>query len=261
MTEIKQAQGRTWFLTLTLSPQAHSTMANRARLRLAGQGIDFDTLPHASAFAERNREVGREITLYLKRIRKESASALRYCLVAEAHKSGLPHYHALVHEVDFDNPVRASTLKGQWKLGFSQCKLVAQGDERRTANYVAKYLSKDAASRVRASAGYGHQPDEKSPFSRSRPQGIATLVALNPSLTHNPTPSDYSDGAIWDYGQHHQGTERVSNPSSCLVGNQPDRLSETGADLPRERSSIRSAQSTATQSDLPPPSGRPFIRE
>ncbi len=160
MSELKRTQGRTWFLTLTLSPQWHSTMANRARLRLARQSVDFETLTPATQFAERNREIGREITLYIKRVRKRAGVPLRYCLVAEKHKSGLPHYHALVHEVDFDNPVRSSILRKEWKLGFSQCKLVAQGDEAKTANYVAKYLSKDAASRVRASVGYGHQQDE-----------------------------------------------------------------------------------------------------
>jgi hypothetical protein len=153
--ELKATQGRTWFLTLTVAPQGHVDAANRARLRLAVQGVDFDRLSPDQQFVERQSEIGPEITRYLKRVRKESGSPLRYALVAEPHKSGLPHYHALIHEVDPYSPVRASTLKGQWKLGFSQCKLVAQGDENRTASYVAKYLTKTASSRVRVSEGYG----------------------------------------------------------------------------------------------------------
>jgi hypothetical protein len=80
---------------------------------------------------------------------------MRFLLVAEAHKTGLPHYHALIHEVDPERPVRSRILRQQWTLGFSQCKLVAQGDETKSASYVAKYLAKSAAARVRASQGYG----------------------------------------------------------------------------------------------------------
>lgn len=155
MEELTLTKGRTWFVTLTLRPDAHFKIASQARLRLAAQGEDFDRLDGATQFAERHREISREITLWLKRVRKESGVSLRYFLVAEAHKSGLPHYHAMVHEPCPDQPVRARTLSRQWTLGFSQCKLVAEGEEKRTASYVAKYLSKDAISRVRASQGYG----------------------------------------------------------------------------------------------------------
>ena len=156
VSELTMTKGRTWFVTLTLRPDAHFQMASRARLRLAAQGTDFDGLDPANQFAERHREISHEITLWLKRVRKESGVQLRYFLVAEAHKSGLPHYHAMVHEPEAGAEVRSRTLSRQWTLGFSQCKLVAEGEEKRTASYVAKYLSKDAISRVRASQGYGH---------------------------------------------------------------------------------------------------------
>lgn len=162
MEELTLTKGRTWFVTLTLRPEAHFKMASQARLRLAAQGDDFDRLDEAKQFAERHTEISREITLWLKRIRKESGVQLRYFLVAEAHKSGLPHYHAMVHEPEAGREVRARTLSRQWTLGFSQCKLVAEGQEKRTASYVAKYLSKDAISRVRASQGYGHGVKQKS---------------------------------------------------------------------------------------------------
>ena len=156
VSELRSTRGRTWFVTLTLSPEAHFRILSLCRLRLAKQGEDFDRLEPDRQFGERVREANREITLWLKRVRKESGCPIRYILVAERHKSGLPHFHALLHEVDDMSPVRASTIKGQWKLGFSQCKLVAHDEKLKgAASYVAKYLAKDASSRVRASQGYG----------------------------------------------------------------------------------------------------------
>lgn len=152
--ETERSEGRTWFVTLTLAPEAHFQMMLRASVRLEAQGVDFESLSSAEQFAERHRETSRELTLWLKRVRKASAIALRYCLVAEAHKSGLPHYHALIHEVD-SKPLRSSIMREQWKLGFSKCKLVAEGEQAKTAAYVAKYLSKSAMARIRASIGYG----------------------------------------------------------------------------------------------------------
>jgi len=150
------AAPRTWFVTLTLRPEEHFKVLCRAASRLRERGEDFDRMDADRQFAERHREVSREITLWLKRVRKASGAKLRYILVAEAHKTGLPHYHALVHECGVDQPVRAAVLKGQWLLGFSQVKLVAQGAETKSASYVAKYLAKSALARVRASQGYGH---------------------------------------------------------------------------------------------------------
>lgn len=156
VTELANTAGRTWFVTLTLSPEAHFRILSLCRLRLAKQGEDFDRLEPDRQFGERVREANREITLWLKRVRKEAQAPLRYILVAERHKSGLPHFHALLHEVEATSPVRAATIKGQWRLGFSQCKLVAEGENhQKSATYVCKYIAKDASSRVRASQGYG----------------------------------------------------------------------------------------------------------
>ena len=125
-----------------------------ARQRLVARAVDFDLLSISQQFQARHQAIGPELTLFLKRVRKESAAKLRYCLVAEAHKSGLPHYHLVVHETG-GQPVRHKTLQGQWKLGFSNWKLVDINDSGKTAAYVAKYLSKSALARVRASKHYG----------------------------------------------------------------------------------------------------------
>lgn len=157
INEMSRAQ-RTWFGTLTLRPDIRFLVLSRARHRLAAQSIDFDTLNEDERFAELVREVNPSITRYFKRVRKESGSAMRYLLVSEAHKDGMPHWHCLIHEVAGSEPVKGRTLKSQWKGGFAKFNLVAQG-ENTPAFYVAKYLAKEARTRVRASLDYGSPPD------------------------------------------------------------------------------------------------------
>lgn len=161
LSEIRLAGGRTWFGSLTLSPTEQSRAVARARQRLARQGIDFDALGHGDQFRERVRALGPLVTLWLKRVRKQSRSPLRFILVAEHHKSGLPHFHCLVHESDPGRPVRYDHLWGQWLHGYSHFKLVAEDGHTATARYVCGYISKCAAVRVRASAHYGEGPRSK----------------------------------------------------------------------------------------------------
>lgn len=142
---------RTWFGTLTLSPEAHYRYGLIAATAAARRGEDFEALDDEARFRERHVAISKEITKYLKRVRERSSAILRYLLVAEAHKSGLPHYHLLVHEVLPDRPVRKALLERQWHDGFSRYKLADHG----SASYVAKYLSKSALARVRASVKYG----------------------------------------------------------------------------------------------------------
>lgn len=146
------AAPRTWFCTFTLSPAEHHRVQLLATQRQARAGTDFETLSAEQRFKARVDVVTQELTRWLKRVRKESGATLRYVLVAEAHKSGLPHFHALLHERA--GTVTARTLSGQWKLGFSKFKLVPP-DQPGVAWYVCKYLSKSALSRVRASVRYG----------------------------------------------------------------------------------------------------------
>jgi len=145
------ASRRTWFGTLTLRPDEHVRFTSQARVNLARQGIDFETLPFGEQFTERHKAIGPEITQYIKRVRKESGALLRQLCVAEHHKSGLPHYHMLVHEHD-EIGVQHRILSGQWKLGFEKWRLVGQPSE---AAYLCKYLAKASVARVRASRAYG----------------------------------------------------------------------------------------------------------
>jgi hypothetical protein len=123
-----------------------------ARATAARKGIDLETLTDEKQFVARNAEISKEITRYIKRVRHHSRASLRYLVVTEAHKSGDPHYHMLLHEVSQDEPVRKAILKDCWDLGFTHHKLV---ENERHASYVCKYLSKSMSARVRASQRYG----------------------------------------------------------------------------------------------------------
>lgn len=155
---------RSWLCTLTLTPDAQFLLNSRARRSIDAQGLDLDALPASDKFDLLSRELGKLVTLYLKRLRKGEIGTgtvaapqyppaqFRYLMVTEAHKSGLPHCHILLHELSIDNPVRYSTICHHWKLGFSDAKLVK---DRRAATYVTKYLTKSHLARARASVGYG----------------------------------------------------------------------------------------------------------
>lgn len=135
---------RTWFATFTFTPHNHSVLRMMTSRRLARGGTDLALLSATEQHVELSREYGAELTKYLKRIRKNSNAPLRYILVQEPHKSGLPHFHALIHETDPERPLRHRTLASGWKLGHTKFKL-CEGSK--TAWYVAKYLTKNAWTR------------------------------------------------------------------------------------------------------------------
>lgn len=145
-----QAASRTWFGTMTLTSQEHFLAS--CRWQTGKVGRTWAELSPAEQLKAEHEVIGKEITRWLKRVRKESGARLRYLLVVEAHKSGLPHYHVLVHETSPLETVGERTLRRQWKLGHSKFKLV-EGNG--VAGYVAKYLAKAAEARVRASVRYG----------------------------------------------------------------------------------------------------------
>lgn len=143
---------RNWLGTLTLSPDFQIRCLSEARAECDRQGVDYDALEENERFRARVAIASREITKWLKRVRKESGSRFRYCLVAEAHKSGDPHFHIVVNECDPVHPVRHRTLVTQWKWGFSKFNLLK---DEKAVTYATKYLSKSKLARVRASLRYG----------------------------------------------------------------------------------------------------------
>lgn len=129
-----RAAPRTWFITFTVNPH------NRFLFSLKAGSRDY---------METHGIISKELTKYFKRLRKKGAQ-FRFVLVAEAHKDGYPHFHALLHECDA--PITKSRLQAEWPYGFTTAKLVKDDS---AAHYVAKYLAKDARTRIRASLHYG----------------------------------------------------------------------------------------------------------
>lgn len=105
-----QLAARTWFGTVTMSPEEHYGLDARASVRLYAKGVLWSQLSSSEQFVERAREMGSEMTLFIKRLRKGDANhekpQIRYLLIAEAHDSehtsdemrGRPHFHMLIHE-------------------------------------------------------------------------------------------------------------------------------------------------------------------
>lgn len=164
LAEIARSR-RTWFATYTFRLELQYCATCEATVGVKGGSPPFGELPPDEQFAARHKHLQPYFTHYFKRIRK-AGYRLRYCLVAEAHKSGLPHYHALIHEGD--DPVPHRVLSGEWTSGFSVIKLVDTATPKAAA-YCAKYLSKSVLARVRASQRYGEVTNGEFP-----PEGIVT---------------------------------------------------------------------------------------
>lgn len=150
-----EASERTWFVTLTCRPSAHDHFKMLAQRASDVRANAWETLSPDEQFIARHRSISSEITRWLKRVRKNSGAVFRYLCVAEAHVSGLPHYHVLIHQQGSDVSVDRRTIEAAWRVGFTQSKLVL---DKRAAIYVCKYLGKSMLARVRASKGYGRQP-------------------------------------------------------------------------------------------------------
>lgn len=169
---------RTWMGTLTLDPTALVRSLTICRSAMHSQGLDYDALPYSDQFAQLDRLFYKEFQKRMKLLRKNTDAPLRYLAVTEAHKSGVPHWHVLLHEVDPDRPLRYDadllgrqrvTVDGRrkwvklrdpfWLAGFQHWDL----KEAREASYVCKYLSKSLDAKVRASTRYGSVSDEPPP--------------------------------------------------------------------------------------------------
>jgi hypothetical protein len=143
-------------VTMTASPEQHYRMLCQAIADQQARAVEWSTLSALEAFKARNRVANDEITLWLKRMRKQTGARMRYLLVSEVHtgdgeNAGLPHWHMLLHDC---GKLRRRIIQQQWPLGFSKAVLVDKTDEK-VPWYVCKYLTKSAMSRVRASLRYG----------------------------------------------------------------------------------------------------------
>lgn len=148
-----QASVRTWQLTLTLKPELQNRALMQARVRLRNAAVEYDRLSFIEQFRELTKETNPLVTRYIKRIRRANEDArCAILVVVEYHKTGLPHYHVLLHEKDPDRPFRHADIRKSWIAnGFFHGKLI----EADRVWYSTKYLSKNLAARVRASRFYG----------------------------------------------------------------------------------------------------------
>lgn len=163
---------RTWFVTITFTPDMHLRF-----MAEAGAKSHFDL-----AFSE--------VQKMFKRMRA-SGKEFRYLLTTEAHQSGWPHFHMLLHEKRGSEPIGNRELSGndgeditpRWwvdklgnPMGFIHCRLVRIGEQAfkkkkplfrkdgtpviltaaQAAWYVCKYMGKSDDARVRASIRYGN---------------------------------------------------------------------------------------------------------
>lgn len=186
-----EAAARNWFGTLTLSPEQHFQCETRIRHLLDKQGVDFEALSGSEKFSLRVKEMGKLVTLWLKRVRKNSGAHIRYLMVCEAHKSGLPHVHVLIHEQSISEPVRWSVLAEAWQYGFSSFKLAK---DPKSALYLTKYLTKSIDVRVRASIEYGRYNPLEDSFSKERL--LKNVKLMDPNITTGLSPRESDNGFI-----------------------------------------------------------------
>jgi hypothetical protein len=146
---------RTWYCTFTLTADEQYRATVQARIEAARRGVNWKGLTDDEKFVRKAREAGKELTLFLKRVRKNSGAPISYLLVTEAHKSGEPHWHALIHEKDMYKPVTKAVLEAAWPRPRVRKFVLVKFGETKPANYVCKYLSKSMLCRVRASTDYG----------------------------------------------------------------------------------------------------------
>lgn len=172
--ESAETGSRTWFGTLTLSPDAQLEFLSRAMRASEEREAEWWSDPKCDVrFAAVRKEFLREVQRYWKRLRKEGYK-FKYLLVFERHNSGLPHAHFLLHELA--GPMLKRRLRAQWPWGFFQAKLVggkaldAPAPER-AAWYAVKYLTKSQQARVVASRCY--KPKKRSLTIGS---GLTTIV-------------------------------------------------------------------------------------
>lgn len=208
---LEELQGatRTWFGTLTLAPHEHILAELRAGVTARGRSVDFDGCAPEERFARYVGAIYPEIQLWLKRLRKRQQARFRYVIVAEKHTeqlSGYAHFHLLLFEQEGAGLLRKRVLESEWKLGHSHWRLVDResGPDRMIAGYLAKYLSKELATRVWASG---------------RGRSVATAVDSSP-----PEPARSLEETF--FAPHptgltpvtrEQGETRVEEPPSSLT--------------------------------------------
>lgn len=162
MTEELRGAVRSWYGTLTLRPDVQYRVLVQARQHYWKRGVKWEDLTDDEQFRAHASFALKEVTKYIKRFRKaaygpKGKAPFRWVCVTERHKSGLPHFHMLVHEREL-RPIPHRILSSSWGLGFEKWRLVKLDENPKlVAGYLCAYLQKDFATRIRASEKYGEQ--------------------------------------------------------------------------------------------------------
>ena len=165
-TRLTEMEGlRSWFGTLTISPAWQEEFAQRAYELWAANPDgrpNWDNVQCDERFRAVRDVILGEVQKYWKRLRKRG-HRFKYFLVFERHKSGLPHMHFILHEVN--GPIRKRTLQEAWQYGFTNVSIIG-GKSRKAASpekaayYVAKYLNK-ASTGARQIASFRYKPQQR----------------------------------------------------------------------------------------------------
>jgi len=177
---------RNWFGTLTIRPEDRVRYLYGAQLRNErATGDSWEATPYPDQYRYLCVEVLRDVTKFLKRVRKNAGTPFRYLLVTEAHEDGFPHLHMILHESE--GSVRKTVLEAAWRSGFSHWRLLPDGNPK-GAYYACKYLSKSALTRIRASQRYG-QEARKLRILTERISGASRLLEVKSPTNGTPEPS------------------------------------------------------------------------
>lgn len=127
---------RCWLLTLTFKQSSRDWLAS-----------------HSAATSTSPTELAyRQVSEYVKRVRKTASGDIRYLFTVENHKDGTPHLHGLIFEKKSGSTTWRK-LHAAWPNGFVSAQLADAG----SIFYVCKYAMKNdlKVKRMRASKKFG----------------------------------------------------------------------------------------------------------
>lgn len=179
---------RTWYCTFTMRPSVHHASFTDILARKTSKGwLDADFASEHEEFLLRCQGGLTLVTKFFKNLRKPQAGEepirIKYLVTCERHISGLPHFHAFVHERAGSCTYRR--IQSRWtRYGFMKVNLVTEGHK--AARYVTKYVAKDMLGlRIHASQKYGLPPSTSDVLACLRDVGVSGLETLSKQLTSN----------------------------------------------------------------------------
>lgn len=202
---------KTYMATLTFKPRHFRRHISRNPKKYLQAKKDNNTWTFFSSYA------AAETQKYFKRLRK-AGIACRYIAVTEAHKSGLPHVHALIFART--DEISTGALKKGWRgnygdddRGFGEWHRVYDTP---ALYYVTKYLTKDCAARIRASQYYGEGGDPRT-ICQLIDNRIRELNSLGIYLLHPPS-GGYVGGAVSTHRSKKTVTTNATPPLPAAAG-------------------------------------------